>query len=182
MKWFNCRGENYLKHVECVSLSREIENDALRKSVAVQRFQPMVIMGVLHEEFSTVHPYITNLMQMTSFKDTSMCTGHYEVPLPSSIKIVSFVLSVSVSTAYVGHPSLTTYYWRKDWNERNADLRLKWTMDFRVKTSTRTFLEQRFWGQCGHLRSTHQKQHRQTVGREEWRDGIIMIFRTTLCK
>jgi hypothetical protein len=69
MKWFNFSDENYLKHTECLSLSREIEYEGLRKTVAVLRFQPMVIMDELYEEFATVQPYIANLMQMASFED-----------------------------------------------------------------------------------------------------------------
>jgi hypothetical protein len=55
-------------------------------------------MDLLYEEFTTVQPYIANLMQMTSFKDMSVgekwvkVCSHQEVPLPNVIKIVSFVM------------------------------------------------------------------------------------------
>jgi hypothetical protein len=35
MKWFEFSDENYLKNIECQSLSREIEYEELRKTVAV---------------------------------------------------------------------------------------------------------------------------------------------------
>jgi hypothetical protein len=69
MKWFNFSEENYLKHIECLSLSREIEHEELRKTVAVLR--PMVIRDELYEEFATVQPYTANLMQMANFEDMS---------------------------------------------------------------------------------------------------------------
>jgi hypothetical protein len=46
MKWFNFSDKNYLKHIECLSLSREIE--------CVLRFQPMVIMDEFYNS-STLH-------------------------------------------------------------------------------------------------------------------------------
>jgi uncharacterized membrane protein (DUF485 family) len=129
MKLFNFSDENYLKHIECLSLSRELEYEELRKTVAVLRFQPMVIMDELYEEFTTVQPYIANLMQMESFKDMSVeekwmkVCSHQEVPLPSLIKIVSFVMSIPVSNVYVERLfSLMTCYWRKERNQCSEDL------------------------------------------------------------
>jgi hypothetical protein len=40
--------------------------------LAVLRFQPVVVMDELYEQFSTVQLYIANLMQMASFKDVSV--------------------------------------------------------------------------------------------------------------
>jgi hypothetical protein len=56
MKWFNFSDKNYLKHFECLSLSRQIEYEELRKTVAVLRFQPMVIVDELYKEFTTFNP------------------------------------------------------------------------------------------------------------------------------
>jgi hypothetical protein len=121
MKWFNFSDKNYLKHIECLSLSREIE--------CVLRLQPMVIMDELYEEFTTVQPYIAYLMQMTSFMNMNVgekwvkVCSHQEVPLPNLIKIVSFVMSMPVSNAHVERLfSLMTCYWRKKRNQRSEDL------------------------------------------------------------
>jgi hypothetical protein len=57
-------------------------------AVAVLRFQVMVIMEQLYEEFTSLQPYIANLMHMASFKDMSIgerwmkVYSHQEVPLP----------------------------------------------------------------------------------------------------
>jgi hypothetical protein len=107
IKWFKFNDENYLKHIECLSFSAEIEYEELQKTVALLRFQPMVIMDDLCEESTTVQPCIANLMQMTGFKDMNVgekwvkVCSHQEVPLPNLIKIVSFVMSIPVSNAYV---------------------------------------------------------------------------------
>jgi hypothetical protein len=129
MKWFNFSDEKYLKHIECLSLSREIEYEELRKTVAVLRFQPMVIMDELYEEFTTVQPYIANRMQMVSFEDISFgekwvkVCSHQEVPLPNLIKIVSFVMSNPVSNEHLERIfSLMTCYWRKERNQCSEDL------------------------------------------------------------
>jgi hypothetical protein len=129
MKWFNFSDKNYIKHIECLSLSHETEYEELWKTVAVLRFQPVVIMDELYQEFTTVQPHIANLMQMASFKDMSFgekwvkVCSHQEVPLPNLIKIVSFVMSDPVSNAYVERLfSLMTCYWRKERNQCSEDL------------------------------------------------------------
>jgi hypothetical protein len=128
-KWFNFSDENYLKYIQCLSLSREIEYEELRKTVAVLRFQPMVIMDELYEEFTTVHSYIANLMQMASFKDMSVgekwvkVCFHQEVSVPNLIIIVSFVMSVPVINGMRRETfSLMTCYWRKERNQCSEDL------------------------------------------------------------
>jgi hypothetical protein len=52
-----------------VSVCGMKEYEELWKTVVVPRFQPMVIMDQLYEEFTTVEPYIANLNKMASFKD-----------------------------------------------------------------------------------------------------------------
>jgi hypothetical protein len=44
-----------------------MEYEELQEAVAVLRFQPMVIIDELCEEFTTVQPYIANLMQVANF-------------------------------------------------------------------------------------------------------------------
>jgi hypothetical protein len=48
MKWFNSSDESHVKHIEYLSLIREMEQRKLRKGVAVLRFQPMVVMDELY--------------------------------------------------------------------------------------------------------------------------------------
>jgi hypothetical protein len=64
MKLFNFSVKNYLKHTECLSLSHKVEHKKLQKTVVVLRFQLIVIMDELYEHFTTVQPYIANLMQI----------------------------------------------------------------------------------------------------------------------
>jgi hypothetical protein len=54
------------QHTECLSLSPEVEHEALRKAMVLLRFQPVVVMGESQEEFITVQPYIANLIQMVN--------------------------------------------------------------------------------------------------------------------
>jgi hypothetical protein len=60
MKWFNFSDRNYFKHIECLSLSYEIEYEEMWMVEAVLRFLLMVIMDELHEELITVQYYIAN--------------------------------------------------------------------------------------------------------------------------
>jgi hypothetical protein len=160
-------------------LSREIEYEELRKTVAVLRFQLMVIMDELYEEFTTVQPYITNLMQMASFKDMSvgekwvkMCS-HQEVPLPNLIKIVSFVMSVPVSNAYVERMfSLMTCYWRKERNQCSEDLvRTEIQVKMNYGLSCKDFYSYVFQneGRTVICEILLQKQHQQAVRSVEGR-------------
>jgi hypothetical protein len=46
MKRFNFSDKNYLKHIECFSLSCEIEYEERQKAMAMMGFKPMVIMCI----------------------------------------------------------------------------------------------------------------------------------------
>jgi hypothetical protein len=82
MKWFNLSDDNYLTNNECLSLSCEMKYEELWKAVAVLRFQPIVIMNEMHEEFITAQAYIANLIQMLSFKDISVAEKWMKVYSP----------------------------------------------------------------------------------------------------
>lgn len=65
MKWFNFNDKNYVKHVLCLGLSREVQYEDLRKAVAVLKFQPTIIMHESYEEFTEVQPYVNNLRDIS---------------------------------------------------------------------------------------------------------------------
>jgi hypothetical protein len=71
-KWFYFSDEYYIKHVDCVSSPSETVYEEVPKSVTVLRFQPMVNMNEVYEEFTVVQTFIANVMQMASFKDMSV--------------------------------------------------------------------------------------------------------------
>jgi hypothetical protein len=82
-------------------LSREIEYDELRKTVAVLRFQPMVVMDELYEEFTTVQLYIAYLMQMASFKDVSVGEKRVKVCSDQEVPVLNLIKTASVEPNYV---------------------------------------------------------------------------------
>jgi hypothetical protein len=129
MKWFNFSDKNYVKHIECLGLSREADYVELRKVVAGLRFQSTVIMYEPYKKFMEVQPYFNNLTKMASFEDVSggemrvKVFSHKEMPPPNLRKIVLFVMSFLATNAYVEtHFSFMTCYWRKKPNQCNEGL------------------------------------------------------------
>jgi hypothetical protein len=82
MKWFSVSDKNYLKHIECLTLSCDVEYEGLWMYVVVLRLHPMVTMDELHEAFTIVKSYIANLM--ARFKDTSVREKWVKVSSPGN--------------------------------------------------------------------------------------------------
>jgi hypothetical protein len=114
VKWYKFTDQNYIAHIERLTLSHEAAYRALRKNVAVLRFQPMVIRDELYKEFAAVQPYIANSKQMAIFKvmGVGKCGWKFELhqEVSQPVMVINFVINdVSSSKQWVCGENLCSY-------------------------------------------------------------------------
>lgn len=122
-KWFDFSDQNYLKHISCLAVNREFSFQELCGAAEALNMSKQLDMDQLYDEFSVMLPRMRELAVKKDPVASKWTTLLKHAKLPNMTALLSFILSIPVTNAFVERLfSLMVGAWTNDRNRCSIDL------------------------------------------------------------